>query len=48
LGRLELAAVGEVAVHRGQEHDVLGAERAGQPGHLEHLGLDGRERFTSV
>ena len=39
-GRFELAAVGQVAVHRRQEHDVPGAERARQPRDLPMV-LDG-------
>jgi hypothetical protein len=48
LGRLELAAVGQVAVHGRQEHYVPGAERGGQPRDLEQLGLDGPELRTPV
>ena len=47
-GRFELAAVGQVAVHRRQEHDVPGAERARQPRDLQHLGPDGRQLRAPV
>lgn len=40
-GGLELAAIGQVAVHRREEHHVPGAERAGQPCDLQHPRLDG-------
>jgi hypothetical protein len=42
-GRLEWPAVGQVAVHRREEHDVAGAERAGQPGNVQHPVPDGRQ-----